>query len=319
MVFCIFHPPHIMSKHFSDAEDETSTAAARACAESFGGLTFSRTSHNGLKAAYVLQSPEACAFATWLLGTSSGLELGGDDTGAYVLQGPTQGSAQGVAQGPQGAAARGACSGLRRQELLPRKEPPHPPLSLTGDAQAPLPDFDRFLSLLRENKLVRDEIWRAGAALRTEISLNDPRRVQDIAVEPDGTITLKMSDQPGSPALRIAIRAHGVEVEQEGGAGDGSCSETAASYVTDPSQPVALDVALPSLLIALESTGLTPHCVKVVDTDYLTRDPGLLTSTFGPLEPGAAQVDVICSGLNTGKTQALIETYLKPALEGAGA
>eukprot|EP00741_Cyanophora_paradoxa_P013582 tig00020703_g13114.t2 len=168
MVFCIFHPPHIMSKHFSDAEDETSTAAARACAESFGGLTFSRTSHNGLKAAYVLQSPEACAFATWLLGTSSGLELGGDDTGAYVLQGPTQGSAQGVAQGRR-APQLGGLLGTAAPGAPPPQGAAPPPLSLTGDAQAPLPDFDRFLSLLRENKLVRDEIWRAGrrCALRS--------------------------------------------------------------------------------------------------------------------------------------------------------
>eukprot|EP00741_Cyanophora_paradoxa_P017833 tig00021017_g17222.t1 len=125
MVFCIFHPPHIMSKHFSDAEDETSTAAARACAESFGGLTFSRTSHNGLKAAYVLQSPEACAFATWLLGTSSGLELGGDDTGAYVLQGRRRDRRRGWRRGRR-APQLGGLLGTAAPGAPPRKEPPHP-------------------------------------------------------------------------------------------------------------------------------------------------------------------------------------------------
>eukprot|EP00741_Cyanophora_paradoxa_P018113 tig00021037_g17489.t1 len=151
-----------------------------------------------------------------------------------------------------------------------------------------------------------------GDALGVHLRLESSRVLQ-ARTEPDGSLAFELEVE-ARPNSRLEVQIWNFSLQAR--LSDGGGGAKTKSYATDLRRGVSLDTALPSLLLALRSVGHAPFAAREVDERYLSRE--LLESTFGELkpDPGAPRrIDVICSGLNTGKTKALIEAYVRPALE----
>eukprot|EP00741_Cyanophora_paradoxa_P024348 tig00021763_g23512.t1 len=271
------------------APGESACDAAKAVVGRTGGVSFSRELEDGQSVHFVLQGAEASTIFSWLFG------------------GLAPGSELRLCIEPDGGVS------LRRAKGAPAVGLPANFLEdLPADFFDDLPEEGTEAAGQRRGTDGGTEEQGAGDELGVHLRL-EPSRVLQARTEPDGSLAFELEVE-ARPNSRLELQIWNFSLQAR--LSDGGGGAKTKAYATDLRRGISLDTALPSLLLALRSVGHAPFAVREVDERYLS--PELLESTFGELrpDPGALRrIDVICSGLNTGKTKALIEAYVRPALE----
>eukprot|EP00741_Cyanophora_paradoxa_P022338 tig00021462_g21566.t1 len=285
------------------APGESACDAAKAVVGRTGGVSFSRELEDGQSAHFVLQGAEASTIFSWLFGglaPGSELRLCIEPDGGVSLRRAKGAPAVGLPanfledlpadffddlpeEGTEAAGQRrGTDGGTEEQGAGERGTEQAAGVQVAGD-QAAGEILKRALALLRGSMSVRGELERAGDALGVHLRLESSRVLQ-ARTEPDGSLAFELEVE-ARPNSRLEVQIWNFSLQAR--LSDGGGGAKTKSYATDLRRGVSLDTALPSLLLALRSVGHAPFAAREVDE----------------------------RGLNTGKTKALIEAYVRPALE----